>query len=255
MSEIASVFSHNDIADRLERKWYDDELLAWAEATLAQVPGDQRALVIAGRCWSARCQLERAHDLYLRAAGLGSSLAARKAAEVRQRIELRAAVERRLLEDLDGLLADVDAAREQERDLGFQVEARWLLAELDRSTANLAALGGALRRSTEHYAASRVFAESVALDGDVATNAATFTGIAALWRALGDTEAAEQQYLAVLEARPRDPYATEGLAAVYLDRVERNGSERALVALKPLVARLPRESTALRRWWALRAAP
>ncbi|MDO8185701.1 hypothetical protein Q5424_15490 [Conexibacter sp. JD483] len=255
MSDLAAVLSRDEVADRLERKWYDDELLAWAEATLVRAPDDQRALAIAGRCWSARCEVERADELYRRAAALGSGLATRKAQEMRQRIELRADVEQRLLADLDGLLAEVEAARAQERDLAFQVEARWVLAELDRSPGSLAALGGALRRATEHYAASRVFAESVALDGNVATNAATFTGIAALQRALGDTDAAERQYLAVLAAHPRDRYATEGLAAVHLDRIERNGSERALAAVRPLIARLPRDSKALRRWWALRATP
>jgi hypothetical protein len=129
---------------------------------------------------------------------IGKQLAARKLAE---------AV---LAEGKQRLIESAERAKDAERDIDFQIEARRLLAREDHTAAHtaaaLCALAAALRRRRDYGASLQTYDQAR--------------------RRWPESEA---QSLQVLAQHPRSTHALSGLAALYLDiyEIEQDNDRRA----------------------------
>jgi tetratricopeptide (TPR) repeat protein len=100
----------------------------------------------------------------------------------------------------------------------------------------LCGLGGALRRARQQRAAPATYREAEALAGeDARAVAPAHVGIAAVLRDLERPAESRRLYEQVLATNRNDHHAILGLAALYLDEVERTGSPTARAEAKRLL--------------------
>jgi tetratricopeptide (TPR) repeat protein len=221
---------------------WGEEALGVNEALIAIDPRDSAAAVRAARCLRALGRLDEAAKLLV---GVASQDGGHKVArsQLKATMELRSARQR--AEEIDAagpgaLLAALDAARQAEEDFGFQVEGRRLLAMRDAKPTTVCALAAAQRHAQDPHGARNSYLWAMALDDDPRSNAAAYTGLAAVLRDARDVDEAERLLRSVLRVAPDDPFARLGLAAVLMDRAERLGDRD----------RLPEGRTLLNRLWA-----
>jgi tetratricopeptide (TPR) repeat protein len=133
------------------------------------------------------------------------------------------------------LFEALEAAKEAERDLEFQVEGRRLLARRQRTTMAACALAAAQRRAGDLEGALNTYRWAWEQDDSPERNSMAHVGLAAVLRdldRLGDAEAILRE---VMRVQPSNRFACLGLAAVLLDRVERRGERHHVVEAKRLL--------------------
>lgn len=210
-------------AERLEAQgMWGPEALSLYEQLLTSDPDDQGARLCAGRCLEALGRFDEAGE-QLRQVSPGTphaDIASRRLGRIKERSQAQATA-------FDWYDDGTDALRQaaaQAKSKWFIVEAQRLLADHETDVPSLVQLGAAQRDAGDFDGSLLSFESALALDPSPATNAPSYTGRAALLRRLGRLPEAEASVRSVLECRPRDRYASQTLAAVLMDRAEKERS-------------------------------
>lgn len=202
------------------------ENLALFEHLLADDPdpgGEIGWSIARGRCLFALGELDEAAQAFEevrdRAGGVPANIASSQLEKVNRRRAQRDRVFALLDLSPEDLRQAADDARDAERDLGFQVEARQLLVDWEpTSLYALVALGAAQRRNGETAAALATYDQALSIEDGLLANAAAHIGRAAVLRDLGRSEEAEDILRRVLGRHGGNGHAALALAGVLMDR-------------------------------------
>lgn len=250
---------HGALAELLERakrlqreeEWGTSALLI-NEQILIQDPTCQPARVRKARCLMTLERPEEAVETLRSVLADNSSngVAASQLEKALRQAGAKERAERLMIEErgnakerADGLLEaspntlreELDKAKEEERDLPFQLEGRRLLARHERTGVAACALGAVQRSLGDREDALNTYRWAREQDDSPETNAMADVGMAAVLRDLVRLAQAETLLRGVLRSNPSNPYARLSLAAVLLDRVEELGESRHLVEATQLL--------------------
>jgi tetratricopeptide (TPR) repeat protein len=216
---------------------WSEEALAANDAILLIEPEDEAAGVRRARCLRALGRLDESLEtLESILRRKPASMVARSQAEKTRRwLAARRRAEDLLAETPSRLIEAVERAKEDERDIQFQIEARRLLARREPTIEAACALAAAQRRGGDLEGALNTYGWAREQDDSPRTNPMAHVGLAAVLRERGRRNDAEKILRAVLAVRPRDRFAEVGLAAVLMDRAEKRGAEDHLAEAKRLL--------------------
>lgn len=228
-----------------ERGEWGAAALAVYDALVAADPDDEAAAVGRARCLRALGRLEESLAALeaLSRARPDNGVAKSQADRTRRRLRAKERAEQLLVTDPSKLFNALERAKQQEREYDFQIEGRRLLARRDRTSEAACALGAAQRRGRDLEGALNTYRWAWRQDESPSSNAMAHVGLAAVLRELGQLSDAEKILRGVRAAAPRDHYASVTLAAVLMDRVEKQGHREKLAEAEQLLAAAWAEGT------------
>ncbi len=231
----------DDLAERARRGDLDAATLALAEQAIRSDPSDARARVIAARCFEAAGELDDAAAQLDEVLAMDPrhTVAHNRRERISKQLAARKLAEATLAEGRQRLIESAERAKDAERDIDFQIEARRLLAREDHTPEALCALAAALRRRRDYGASLQTYDQARLLDASPRTNPMAFTGRAAVLRDLRRWSESEAQSLQVLEHHPRSRHALSGLAALYLDIYETDHDNDRHADAERIIDQLP----------------
>ena len=216
---------------------WTEEALAVNEAILRSDPADEAAVIRRGRCLRALGRLDEALRCldWLVAEHPENSVARSQVDKTRRRLNARKRAETLLARDPTKLFDAAERAKDAERDHEFQIEARRLLAQRDRTVKADCALGAAQRGARDLEGALNTYRSALEHDGSPASNAMAHVGLAAVLRDLGRLTDAEQMLRRVLDVNRHNSYAQVTLSATLMDRAEKQGARGHLTEARQLL--------------------
>lgn len=221
-----------------ERGEWGAAALAVYDAILAANPNDEAAVVGRARCLRALGRLEESLSALeaLSRAQPDNGVAKSQADKTRRRLRAREQAEQLLADDPGKLFDALERAKHQEHKYDFQIEGRRLLARRDRTSEAACALGAAQRRGRDLEGALNTYRWAWRQDDSPSSNAMAHVGLAAVLRELGQLSDAEKILRGVRAVDRRNHYAGVTLAAVLMDRVEKQGQREKLAEAEQLLA-------------------